>query len=63
MWQWLQQLFQALSDWINRCIPAYDPRAWNDSNGIQFNNNCYNYACNIQTNTVRAAGPCVGAHV
>ncbi|HEX6508477.1 MAG TPA: hypothetical protein VF221_12670 [Chloroflexota bacterium] len=60
MWDWLekllQQLFQALADWVTRCIPQYDPAAWNDGDGIQFNNNCYNYACNMQTGTYAQPG-------
>lgn len=52
----LQRIFQAIVDYIVRCIPVYDPAAWNDANGIQYSNNCYNYACNIQTNTFAQPG-------
>jgi hypothetical protein len=57
---WLQQLIQAIANWIRRCIPQYDPAAWNDNNGIQFNNNCYNYGCNIQTGTFAQPGRATG---
>ena len=30
--------------------------AWNDGDGIQHNNNCYNYGCDIQTNTYAQPG-------
>lgn len=36
--------------------PAYQPQLWNDNNGIQDNNNCYNYANNQQTNTFAQPG-------
>lgn len=29
---------------------------WNDKNGIQLFNNCYNYACNILTGTFAQPG-------
>ena len=56
----LQRIFQAIADFIARCIPVYDPSLWNDNNGIQFNNNCYNYACNMQTNTFAQPGRATG---
>lgn len=42
-------------------IPQYKPSEWNDFDtlgvgGIQFNNNCYNYACNIANNTFAQPG-------
>jgi hypothetical protein len=42
-------------------IPQYKPSEWNDFDtlgvgGIQFNNNCYNYACNIVNNTFAQPG-------
>ena len=50
------KLLKAAASWVDRCIPAYHPEQWNDANGIQFNNNCYNYACDIQTNTFAQPG-------
>jgi hypothetical protein len=42
-------------------IPQYNPAPWNDFNqlginGVQFKNNCYNYACNIANNTFAQPG-------
>lgn len=63
-WEWLRDLLERLArafrDWQERCIPAYDPTPWNDSNGVQFNNNCYNYACDIRTNTFAQPGQASG---
>jgi hypothetical protein len=36
---------------LNGCLPQYDPARWNDGNGIQYHNNCYNYACDTVTGT------------
>lgn len=52
----LKKLIEAAVDWVQKCIPAYDPAAWNDGNGIQFNNNCYNYACDTRTDTFAQPG-------
>jgi hypothetical protein len=46
-------------------IPQYNPLPWNDfgtlgTNGIQFRNNCYNYACNIANNTFAQPGSASG---
>ena len=61
---WLQKLLEAIAkaiaDWIARCIPQYNPAAWNDANGIQYNNNCYNYGCDIQTGTYAQPGLATG---
>jgi hypothetical protein len=32
----LEAIVKAIADWIARCIPVYNPAAWNDSNGIEF---------------------------
>ena len=40
--------------------PVYDPTKWNDSDGIQYSNNCYNYACNKQTGTYAQPGRASG---
>ena len=52
----LAELLRAIANWIERCIPKYEPAVWNDNNGIQFNNNCYNYACNMRTGTYAQPG-------
>lgn len=61
----LRQIVEAVVGWINRCLPLYQPGAWNDSNGVQYNNNCYNYGCDIPTGTYaqpgRAHGIILGA--
>ncbi|MGE5341161.1 MAG: hypothetical protein ACM3SY_06730 [Candidatus Omnitrophota bacterium] len=36
--------------------PPYAPNYWNDQNGIQYNNNCYNYANNKRTDTFAQPG-------
>jgi hypothetical protein len=61
---WLEKLLEAIAkaiaDWIARCIPQYNPAAWNDADGIQYNNNCYNYGCDIQTGTYAQPGRATG---
>jgi hypothetical protein len=52
----LAKLVKAAAEWVDRCIPIYEPNAWNDGNGIEKNNNCYNYACDIQNNTLAQPG-------
>jgi hypothetical protein len=64
MWEWLRELLEriakAFAQWLERCIPSYDPASWNDADGIQYNNNCYNYACDIRTNTYAQPGAASG---
>lgn len=62
-------MWKKLIDWIKKlwckilCLfwkpPKYEPEKWNDNNGIQLNN-CYNYACNIQTGTYAQPGQATG---
>lgn len=40
--------------------PIYEPDKWNDGGVIQKKNNCYNYACNVQTNTYAQPGKASG---
>ncbi len=40
--------------------PPYEPDQWNDHDGIQDNNNCYNYACNKMTGTFAQPGRASG---
>lgn len=64
---WLDDLWNALvsaaTAYIQRCIPPYDPAAWNDDNGIQFNNNCYNYGCDTRTDTFAQPGRATGYQI
>ena len=52
----ISRIIKAIADWIDRCLPVYQPAAWNDGDGIQLHNNCYNYGCDIQTNTFAQPG-------
>jgi hypothetical protein len=52
----IEKIVKAAAEWMDRCVPAYEPSAWNDDDGIQDNNNCYNYGCDIQTNTYAQPG-------
>jgi hypothetical protein len=54
-------------EWLLRpfCAPPYAPMPWNVSTippGIQFFNNCYNYATNIQTGTFAQPGRASGLY-
>jgi hypothetical protein len=60
MGEFIRKLLEAVAEWFRRCLPEYDPASWNDANGIQYNNNCYNYACNIQTGTYAQPGRASG---
>ena len=50
------KLLQAAADWVARCIPEYNPHIWNDDPWVQSHNNCYNYGCDLQTNTFAQPG-------
>lgn len=50
------RLLQAAADFVARCIPAYNPSVWNNDPYVQGHNNCYNYGCDIQTNTYAQPG-------
>lgn len=52
----IAKIFKAIADWIDRCLPVFNPAAWNDGNGIQLHNNCYNYGCDMQTGTYAQPG-------
>jgi hypothetical protein len=57
---WLKELIariiKAIAEWIDRCLPRYEPGIWNDNNGTQWSNNCYNYGCDEQTDTFAQPG-------
>jgi hypothetical protein len=44
-----------------RCAPLYEPNWWNDGGQRQWNNNCYNYATNLRTDTFAQPGRAAGA--
>lgn len=46
---------------ICRCAPLYEPDWWNDNGQRQWNNNCYNYACNYRSDTFAQPGQAAGA--
>jgi hypothetical protein len=58
--QLLERIFQAIADWVARCIPVFQPAMWNDADGIQYSNNCYNYACDMETGTFAQPGRATG---
>jgi hypothetical protein len=43
------------------CAPLYEPAWWNDADGRQYNNNCYNYASNYRSDTFAQPGRAAGA--
>jgi hypothetical protein len=57
----LEKLFRAVAEWIDRCIPVYDPAKWNSDPHVTSCNNCYNYACDIITNNFAQPGYGTGA--
>lgn len=57
---WLDALIRAIKGWISRCLPVYEPGVWNDDDNVQWNNNCYNYACNLPTGTFAQPGRATG---
>lgn len=42
-------------------LPSFTPSFWNDSGRVQFNNNCYNYANNVRTDTFAQPGRAAGS--
>ena len=44
-----------------KCAPLYEPNWWNDSGQVQYNNNCYNYACDYRSDTYAQPGLAAGA--
>jgi hypothetical protein len=41
-------------------MPPYNPAAWNDNDGIQLNNNCYDYCRNLQNGNFTQPGEAHG---
>jgi hypothetical protein len=52
----IRRIIRAAADWVDRCLPKYEPGIWNDNQFVRWNNNCYNYSCDIQTNTFAQPG-------
>jgi hypothetical protein len=44
-----------------KCAPLYEPNWWNDNGQKQWNNNCYNYACDYRSDTFAQPGLAAGA--
>lgn len=61
-WYWRYVLRKALPRDCSGLYgpPRYEPNEWNDGGQIQYNNNCYNYACNIRTDTFAQPGRASG---
>jgi hypothetical protein len=47
---------RGVARWREPCIPEYKPDQWNDGGAIQCLNNCYNYACDLRTDTYAQPG-------
>lgn len=47
--------------WLIYKGPAYNPAKWNSVPFVQCSNNCYNYACDIETDTFAQPGLASGA--
>jgi len=57
------KILEIVKLWIDYCAdepPLYEPSRWNDDYSIRIGNNCYNYACNIITNTFAQPGDASG---
>lgn len=50
------KIIKAIADWVDRCLPQYEPGIWNDGDSVECSNNCYNYGCDIQTNNFAQPG-------
>jgi len=49
MWNRFRKfLLQAITNLLTYYAPKYEPALWSPANDVQYNNNCYNYACDIQ---------------
>jgi hypothetical protein len=54
--EWIKKIACHINCFLSYKPPKYEPEGWNDNNRIQFKNNCYNYACNIETGTYAQPG-------
>src|SRR5438128_2641982 len=52
MWNQLRKfprsLIQRVINLLTPGTPVYEPALWSPANDVQYNNNCYNYACDIR---------------
>jgi hypothetical protein len=52
MWKWFgrfaTELWQTIINLLNSGTPTFDPEVWSPANDVQYENNCYNYACDIR---------------
>lgn len=52
MWQRLQKfrrfIVQAVENVLSYRAPKFEPKLWGPANDVQYDNNCYNYACDIK---------------
>jgi len=58
--------FRSRNVFLNRpitplLVPSFNPHKWNDDSNVQTQNNCYNYACDIITNSFAQPGRGSGA--
>lgn len=52
----LGRILRAAAEFMDRCLPKYEPAVWNSDPNVRDNNNCYNYGCDKQTNTYAQPG-------
>jgi len=57
------KIIKAVAEWVDRCLPQYEPAVWNDGGTTQSCNNCYNYGCDIQTNDYAQPGHAHGVYL
>ncbi len=56
---WICEILRIIWEWIKKCKPGYDPDKWNDADTQPYNN-CYNYGCDIETDTRAQPGRASG---
>ncbi|MCP4250858.1 MAG: hypothetical protein GY778_27790, partial [bacterium] len=54
--EFIGKLIQAAANYVDRCLPEYEPGRWNDDTVTRKCNNCYNYGCDIQTDNFAQPG-------
>jgi hypothetical protein len=52
---WICEILRIILNWIRKCKPCYEPDKWNDVETLT-DNNCYNYGCDIETDTFAQPG-------
>lgn len=61
--EFIRKIIQAIADWMDRCLPQYEPGVWNNNAFVKCSNNCYNYGCDIQTNNFAQPGHAHGINL